>query len=108
MPSKQEPCGLSQMIACKYGAVPVVRATGGLFDSIAPHNNAERKGGNGFVFGNYNAHEMLYVIKDAIYTFGNKKEWNEIVKNAMSTDFSWQRSSGEYEKLYDKMLGLIK
>lgn len=108
MPSKQEPCGLSQMIACKYGAVPVVRATGGLFDSIAPHNNAERKGGNGFVFGNYNAHEMLYVIKDAIYTFGNKKEWNEIVKNAMTTDFSWQKSSGEYEKLYDKMLGLIK
>ncbi len=108
MPSKQEPCGLSQMIACKYGAVPVVRATGGLFDSIAPHNNAERKGGNGFVFGNYNAHEMLYVVKDAIYTFGNKKEWNEIVKNAMTTDFSWQKSSGEYEKLYDKMLGLIK
>lgn len=106
MPSKQEPCGLSQMISCKYGAVPVVRATGGLFDSIAPHNNAERKGGNGFVFCNYNAHEMLYVLKDAIYTFGNKKEWDEIVKNAMTTDFSWKKSSGEYEKLYDNMLGI--
>ncbi len=108
MPSKQEPCGLSQMIACKYGAVPVVRATGGLFDSITPHNNAERKGGNGFVFGNYNAHEMLYVIKDAVYTFGNKNEWNEIVKNAMTSDFTWKKSSGEYEKLYDNMLGIIR
>ena len=108
MPSKQEPCGLSQMIACRYGAVPVVRATGGLFDSISPYNNDTRKGGNGFVFGNYNAHEMLYVIKDAVYTFGNKDEWRGIMKRAMTTDFSWKKSSGEYEKLYDNMLGEIR
>ena len=108
MPSKQEPCGLSQMIACRYGAVPVVRATGGLFDSISPYNNDMRNGGNGFVFGNYNAHEMLYVIKDAVYTFGNKDEWREIMKRAMTTDFSWKKSSGEYEKLYDNMLGEIR
>lgn len=108
MPSKQEPCGLSQMIACRYGAVPVVRATGGLFDSISPYNNDMRNGGNGFVFGNYNAHEMLYVIKDAVYTFGNKDEWCGIMKRAMSTDFSWKKSSGEYEKLYDNMLGEIR
>lgn len=108
MPSKQEPCGLSQMIACRYGAVPVVRATGGLFDSISPYNNDTRKGGNGFVFGNYNAHEMLYVIKDAVYTFGNKDEWRGIMKRAMTTDFSWEKSSGEYEKLYDNMLGEIR
>ena len=108
MPSKQEPCGLSQMIACRYGAVPVVRATGGLFDSISPYNNDIRNGGNGFVFGNYNAHEMLYVIKDAVYTFGNKDEWRGIMKRAMTTDFSWKKSSGEYEKLYDNMLGEIR
>lgn len=108
MPSKQEPCGLSQMIACRYGAVPVVRATGGLFDSISPYNNDMRNGGNGFVFGNYNAHEMLYVIKDAVYTFGNKDEWHGIMKRAMTTDFSWKKSSGEYEKLYDNMLGEIR
>lgn len=108
MPSKQEPCGLSQMIACRYGAVPVVRATGGLFDSISPYNNDMRNGGNGFVFGNYNAHEMLYVIKDAVYTFGNKDEWRGIIKRAMTTDFSWKKSSGEYEKLYDNMLGEIR
>ena len=108
MPSKQEPCGLSQMIACRYGAVPVVRATGGLFDSISPYNNDMRNGGNGFVFGNYNAHEMLYVIKDAVYTFGNKDEWRGIMKRAMTTDFSWKKSSGEYEKLYDNMLGEIR
>lgn len=108
MPSKQEPCGLSQMIACRYGAVPVVRATGGLFDSISPYNNDMRNGGNGFVFGNYNAHEMLYVIKDAVYTYGNKDEWRGIVKRAMTSDFSWKKSSGEYEKLYDNMLGEIR
>lgn len=104
MPSKQEPCGLSQMIACRYGAVPVVRATGGLADSIVPHNTENRVGGNGFVFRSYNAHEMLYVLKDAIYTYSNKTEWLEIMKNAMTSDFSWKRSAGEYERLYDNML----
>lgn len=104
MPSKQEPCGLSQMIACKYGTVPVVRCTGGLADSIIPHNNDDRIGGNGFVFRSYNAHEMLYVLKDAIFTFGNKEEWAEIVTNAMKTDFSWKRSAAEYEKLYYNIL----
>ncbi|MBO4262338.1 MAG: glycogen synthase, partial [Clostridia bacterium] len=68
MPSKQEPCGLSQMIACRYGAIPVVRETGGLADSITRFNDETRTGGNGFTFENYNAHEMLYVLKDAIYT----------------------------------------
>lgn len=104
MPSKQEPCGLSQMIACRYGAVPVVRATGGLADSIVPHNTENRVGGNGFVFRSYNAHEMLYVLKDAIYTYSNKTEWLEIMKSAMTSDFSWKRSAGEYERLYDNML----
>lgn len=104
MPSKHEPCGLSQMIACRYGTIPVVRSTGGLADSIIAHNEGNREGGNGFVFHTYNAHEMLYVLKDAIYTFGKKEEWSKIMKNAMTTGFSWDRSAGEYERLYDNML----
>ena len=92
------------MIACRYGTIPVVRSTGGLADSIIAHNEGNREGGNGFVFHTYNAHEMLYVLKDAIYTFGKKEEWSKIMKNAMTTDFSWDRSAGEYERLYDNML----
>ena len=105
MPSKHEPCGLSQMIACKYGTVPVVRATGGLADSITAFNDENRSGGNGFKFYNYNAHEMLYVVKDAIFTFGDKKQWKKLIKNAMKTDFSWKKSACEYEILYDTILG---
>ncbi|MBR2384173.1 MAG: glycogen synthase GlgA [Clostridia bacterium] len=104
MPSKHEPCGLSQMIACKYGTVPVVRATGGLADSIDAFNDGERKTGNGFKFYTYNAHEMLYVVKDAIFTFGDKKQWVKLIKNAMKTDFSWKRSALEYENLYNDIL----
>ena len=103
MPSKQEPCGLSQMIACKYGTVPVVRKTGGLADSITPFNET-RKAGNGFRFTNYNAHEMLYVLKDAIFTYGDKAVWDKIVKKAMKTDFSWKKSAKEYQKIYNELL----
>ena len=103
MPSKSEPCGLSQMIAAKYGTVPVVRKTGGLADSITPYNLG-RKEGNGFRFDNYNAHEMLYVLKDAIFTYGDKETWNKLVLTAMDTDFSWNKSAIEYEKVYKKLL----
>jgi glycosyltransferase involved in cell wall biosynthesis len=98
MPSKQEPCGLSQMIACKYGTVPVVRKTGGLADSITPFSET-RKPGNGFRFENYNAHEMLYVIKDAIFTYGDKTVWNALVQSAVNSDFSWEKSSKEIKCL---------
>lgn len=103
MPSKQEPCGLSQMIACRYGTIPVVRRTGGLADSIKPFND-DRVSGDGFAFNNYNAHEMLYVIKDAIFTFGNKEVWNSIVKQAMTADFGWKNSAKKYEQIYDELL----
>ena len=103
MPSKQEPCGLSQMIACRYGTVPVVRRVGGLKDSITPYNE-NRKKGNGFAFNNYNAHEMLFVLKDAIFTYKNSEEWDKIVKCAMKTDFSWKKSSLSYEHTYNELL----
>jgi starch synthase len=104
MPSKQEPCGLSQMIACRYASVPVVRKTGGLADSIVAFND-NRENGNGFVFNHYNAHEMLYVIKDAIYTYGNKPVWEKLVNSAVTSDFSWEKSSCSYEMLYDALTG---
>ena len=104
MPSKQEPCGLSQMIACRYATLPIVRRTGGLADSIVPFN-LNRDNGNGFAFTNYNAHEMLYVIKDAIFTYGNKEQWLKLVISALSSDFSWEKSSESYEEIYDSLAG---
>lgn len=103
MPSKQEPCGLSQMIASKYGTVSVVRKTGGLADSIIDYN-LDAKKGNGFVFENYNAHEMLYVLKDAMFKFQDKEVWTKIVKNAMKTDFSWAKSANDYETIYKQLI----
>ena len=103
MPSKQEPCGLSQMIASKYGTVSVVRKTGGLADSIIGYD-LDNKKGNGFVFENYNAHEMLYVLKDAMFKYRDKETWAKIVKNAMKTDFSWAKSAKEYENIYKQLI----
>lgn len=104
MPSRSEPCGLSQMISARYGTVPIVRRTGGLRDTISPFNET-RKGGNGFAFNDYNADGMLTVIEDAINTYKDKEVFNAIVKEAMTTDFSWNRSANEYKKLYMKLLG---
>lgn len=100
MPSKMEPCGLSQMIASRYGTVPVVRETGGLNDSIKAYTGVK---GNGFTFSDYNAHDMLYVINEAIRTYHDKNAWADVQKRAMTTDFSWKVQSGEYEKLYNKL-----
>lgn len=99
MPSKMEPCGLSQMIASRYGTVPIVRETGGLNDSIKAYTGVK---GNGFTFHDYNAHDMLYVINEAIRTYKDKDAWKDLQKRVMTTDFSWRVQAGEYEKLYDK------
>ncbi|MBQ8426990.1 MAG: glycogen synthase GlgA [Clostridia bacterium] len=99
MPSKMEPCGLSQMIASRYGTVPVVRETGGLNDSIKAYTGVK---GNGFTFKDYNAHDMLYVINEAIRTYKDKDKWNDLQRRVMNTDFSWRVQAGEYENLYDK------
>ena len=99
MPSKMEPCGLSQMIASRYGTVPIVRETGGLNDSIKAYTGVK---GNGFTFHDYNAHDMLYVINEAIRTYKDKDAWKDLQNKVMTTDFSWRVQAGEYEKLYDK------
>lgn len=101
MPSKSEPCGLSQMFALRYGSVPIVRATGGLRDSIQDSGTGE---GNGFVFEDYNAHEMLHAIRRAIGGYQDAAGWAILRKRAMECDFSWGRSANEYIRLYKSLL----
>ena len=104
MPSKFEPCGLSQMIAMRYGAVPVVRETGGLKDSVKAYDPTTKEG-LGFTFYAYNGHEMLGAIWRAVDMYYNDKEnWQQIIKNDMSTDFSWAVSAKKYADLYDGLL----
>ena len=101
MPSKSEPCGLSQMISLRYGTIPVVRETGGLRDSIKDSGDGE---GNGFTFASYNAHDMLFTIKRALEGYRNREGWNILVKRAMECDNSWGKSANEYIKLYKSLL----
>lgn len=100
MPSKSEPCGLSQMIASRYGTIPVVREVGGLYDSIKPWG----AGGNGFTFANYNAYDMLYVLREAVNLFYNKDEWKKLIYKVMTTDFSWKNTAQYYEQMYADVL----
>lgn len=102
MPSKSEPCGLSQMIASRYGAVAIVRETGGLGDTISPYNEYENCG-NGFSFSAYNAHDMMNVIRYARSVFEDKPRWSKIVRRAMETDFSWKSSAQKYIALYERL-----
>ncbi len=96
MPSVSEPCGLSQMIASRYATVPIVRETGGLYDSIKPYG----AGGNGFTFASCNPYDMLYVIHEALDTYKNVTAWKTLMQRAATTDFSWLRSAEEYKELY--------
>ena len=103
MPSQSEPCGLAQMIASRYGSIPIVRETGGLYDTIHAYNKFDRSG-NGFSFANYNAHEMMKIIRYAESVYWDKDSWDILVKRAMKMDFSWQASAEKYIKLYESML----
>jgi starch synthase len=100
VPSQFEPCGLSQMIAMRYGALPIVRETGGLKDSVTPYNEYTGEG-NGFTFANYNAHELLYTVQRAVRLFHEDRPgWDGLVRNAFATDFSWRKSARQYLELY--------
>ena len=103
MPSKSEPCGLAQMISSRYGTVPIVRETGGLYDTVKAYNKYDGSG-NGFSFANYNAHEMLGVIREAVAVFSDRRKWNKLVKQVMNVDFSWNVSAEKYAALYRSML----
>jgi starch synthase len=99
MPSKSEPCGLAQMISSRYGTVPIVRETGGLYDTIKPYNKFTSEG-NGFTFANYNAHEMKDAVKRAVELYKDAKKWKALTKAIMDVDFSWDVSAEKYMDLY--------
>ncbi|HNW26055.1 MAG TPA: starch synthase, partial [Candidatus Gastranaerophilaceae bacterium] len=101
MPSKFEPCGLSQMIAMRYGTLPIVRTTGGLEDSVVGH---PLKHANGFKFWDYDSTNMLNGIKYAINVFKDKQEWDKLVKSAMNYDYSWKKSAKHYMDVYEGLL----
>lgn len=103
MPSAFEPCGLGQMIALKYGSLPIVRETGGLKDSVEPYNEYTLSG-NGFSFTDFNSHDMLYVIKYAFRTFYQPEHWDILVQNAMATDYSFAQSAKKYRQMYKKVI----
>ena len=105
MPSRFEPCGLSQMIAARYGAVPVVRETGGLKDSIMPYD-AEKGEGIGFVFTDYSCESITEAINRAFTAYNDKEKWADLVKRAMEWDFSWENSAKEYIRMYNELLGI--
>ena len=103
MPSNYEPCGIGQLIAMRYGTIPVVRETGGLKDTVIPYDKVTKEG-VGFTFKDYNAHEMMYALKRALATHGNFAEWYQLVQNAMQADYSWKESAKAYEKLYGQLV----
>ena len=105
MPSRFEPCGLTQMISFRYGTLPIVRETGGLKDTVQPFNEYENTG-DGFSFTNYNGEEMLNIINYSkhIY-FDRKRQWNQMVDRAMANDYSWKASKFRYEGLYKYLMG---
>ena len=104
MPSKSEPCGLSQMIALRYGAVPVVRETGGLRDTVLSYNE-QTGAGNGFSFFNYNAHDMLFTIRRALNCYRDDKQvWSTLMHRGMTGDYSWTHSAQVYLSLYANLL----
>ena len=101
MPSKSEPCGLAQMIALRYGTIPIVRKTGGLNDTISDSGDGL---GNGFTFQNYNAHDMLETIWRAIAGYADRDGWATLRKRAMECDNSWGASAGAYIRLYKELI----
>jgi starch synthase len=103
MPSRYEPCGLGQLIALRYGAVPIVRRTGGLADTVTEFD-AGRRAGTGFLFDQFDADTMLAAVRRAVTAFHRPELWSALVRNGMTEDFSWDASAREYTLLYKKVL----
>ena len=99
MPSLFEPCGLGQLIALRYGSIPIVRETGGLKDTISPYNKYTGIG-NGFGFKNFNSNELMQIIEYALTIYDDKDAWNNIIRQAMDSDNSWEKSAMQYKLLY--------
>ena len=104
MPSRSEPCGLSQMIASRYGAIPVVRETGGLYDSIKGYWEEDGEvRGNGFTFANYSSAELAERTGAALALYQNPKKRRALLRKIMTTDFSWRASASRYLELYQAL-----
>jgi len=103
MPSQSEPCGLTQMIAMRYGTVPAVRETGGLKDTVTPFN-PDTGQGMGFTFANYNGGDMVDAVRRALDVYQNRRgDWNRMIRENMARDFSWKDSASAYERLYKQL-----
>ena len=103
MPSRFEPCGLGQLIAMRYGALPIVRHTGGLVDTV-PELTPDLTQGRGFVFRDYTPEALIGAVIRGIDAFRNKKAWEGAVRRVMRLDFSWQASAAKYEAAYRRVL----
>ena len=103
MPSRYEPCGLGQLIAMRYGSVPIVRRTGGLQDTVLDYD-ADSGSGSGFVFWHYSADDLAGAVSRAVNVYNDKSAWNSLVVNEMQRDFSWNRSAAQYTELYMEAL----
>lgn len=103
MPSLFEPCGLGQLIALRYGSIPIVRETGGLKDTISPYNQYNGVG-NGFGFKNFNSNELMQIIEYALTIYNDKDAWNNIIRQAMNSDNSWEKSAKQYKWLYEGVI----
>jgi starch synthase len=103
MPSHYEPCGLNQMYAMAYGTVPVVRATGGLADTVSEVPPGA-SGGTGFVFHGWSVHELKEAVYRALAAFQDRLRWEELMRNGMGRDFTWRRSARSYLQLYERAL----
>ena len=104
MPSKFEPCGISQMLAMRYGCIPIVRRTGGLVDTVS-HHDPMRHGGTGYCFDRYEPLDLFTCMVRASEGFVYKDRWQQLQQRAMSQDFSWVKSALEYIKMYKEVLG---
>jgi starch synthase len=101
MPSRFEPCGLNQIYSLKYGTVPVVRATGGLDDTVEEWNPLQ-KTGTGFKFGPYEPQALLDAIDRALTAFYDKQQWSKLIENGMAQDFGWSKPAREYVAVYEE------
>jgi len=102
MPSKYEPCGLNQIYSLKYGTVPIVRATGGLDDTIESWDSRTGKG-TGFRFSEYSGEALLLTIRDALRAFRDQTSWQALMRNGMMKDFSWNASARDYVRVYERV-----
>jgi starch synthase len=103
MPSRFEPCGLGQITALRYGAIPVVRGTGGLLDTVRDYTE-DPKNGNGFVFYEFSKISMLDALLRAISAYEDKDKWGELISRGMREDFSWRSSGKEYLRIYGELI----